>query len=149
MSDNLFEHGKSSQTDIIKPYIQKIRTKIGSDLSYDNIEFFLSQLRSCLVMLEEHESVPKWVKDFPMYRMKSEIFTFLSLFSALKIIKDPTSEERDQLHSLYRRVRELGEDKKWDLQVLHIQFIRVMGTKVQNYIIKLVIPRKLDRIDYN
>ena len=84
-----------------------------------------------------------------MYRMKSEIVTFLSMFSALDIVEDPTLVEKEKLSVLYRRIRKLGEERDWDLQVLHLQFIRAMGNKVQNYVIKLAIPRKQEPNDYN
>ncbi len=148
-SENLFNYGKSSQSAIIKPYIDLIRKEIGFKMGEDEIDYFISKLNSCSAMLSEHEVVPKWVKDLPTYRMKSEISAFLSMFSALKIANSPTSDEKDLLARLYSRVREFGKERDWDLQILHIQFIRVMGSKVQNYIIQLVLPRKLESIDYN
>ena len=147
---NLFDHGQSSQAGIIKPFIRRIRDNLaGKPLNPKNREFFFQQLRSLVAMLSELENRPKWVKDTESYRLKSEVVAFLSLLTALNLPDEPSSTEQELVSTLYEEAKEFGEERGWDPQILHVQFIRAMGTKVQNYIMKIVMPRTLKPIDYN
>ena len=147
---NLFDHGKSSQAEIIKPYMCSIRQSLsGIPLDGAGRTFFIDQLRSCLAKICEYEERPKWVNNVPSYRMKSEIATFLSLFSVIDLPAVPSEDDQQHVNDFYEEVKKFGENRKWDMQILHLQFIRAMGSNVQNYIMKLIVPRKLELIDYN
>jgi len=147
---NLFDHGRSSQSSIIKPYLHSIKLRLkDNSLDSGSRSFFIKELRSCIAMLSEHENRPKWVKDIETYRMKSEIAAFIALFAALELSEDDSSADKQDVKSLYNEVQDFGKDRGWDLQILHVQFIRAMGNNIQNYIIQIVTPHTLKPIDYN
>jgi len=147
---NLFDHGKSSQFKVIKPFMKKIREYVANhNIDSDFRNFFMDQLNSCIAMISEHEDRPKWVNNIDSYRMKSEIVVFISLFDCIEPSEEPTNDEKEEISYLYNSVRDLGKERDWDLQILHLQFLRAMGNAIQNYIIQIIIPRKLKPIDYN
>jgi len=148
--ENIFDHGISTQHIIIKPFVDNIqRRSDGEKLSKDFSDFFLEQLARCIDMVAEREVRPSWVKNLSSYREKSEIAIFLSLFSAIDLPDEPTDMEREIVSRLYNRVSNFGKGRNWDLKILHIQFVSMMGMNMHSYIMHVVMPKKLDPIDYN
>ena len=148
--ENPMECTGSTQLEIIKPYMSKIRNKISkTGISEEMGNYFIGQLISCLAMLAEHEAHPIWIRDLKNYRMKSEIVAFLSLFSSLGINEEPNDEEKRQISNLYENVCAIGAKRGWDLQILYLQFIRMTGVQPYNPLTSFSRPRVLELLDYN
>jgi len=159
-SSNLFDYGKSSQTEIIKPFMDKVRNyPLSNGLDSSFRSFFMTQLRNSLVMIEEHVEVPLWVEDFRKYKSNLEIVVFLSLFGSIDRTLNDKEKEKKDIEDLYSLVSEFGSKRNWDLDVLSLQFIRLMGNSVYNYILmgnsvynyilNIIFPQKLNPSDYN
>lgn len=148
--ENLFDHGKSTQVKIVEPTIIKIKAyfeKNGFDGGFK--DFFMSELKFCFARIGEFEERPVWVQDVADYRMRSEIVTFISIFSNLEPDKKPSYEENIIISATYKDVQEMGKEREWDLAMLHLQFMRISGSKLTNYITAIVFPRTLNPVDYN
>lgn len=147
---NLFDHGISSQISIIKPFMSRVRDRAKDGFTTEEFKsFFLGQLTTCLAMISEHENLPVWVKDVKSYRMKSEIVIFTSLLSCLEFNEEPDMAQHEAVNKIYDLVRDLGQDRGWNLGILHVQFLRVMGAVLNSHLHNIIQPRTLEPIDYN
>ena len=148
-SDNIFDHGIESQFPIIRPFIERIKDCSLENSTEEFRSYFLSQLSMCLSTVVEREKRPNWVKDVEDYQKKSEITIFLSFMSAIDFPDDPSSTEKESIHNIYESVKRLGQERDWDLQILHIQFMRLMGAIIHNQLIHEVMPKHLEPKDFN
>lgn len=103
----------------------------------------------CLSTVAEREKRPTWVKDVKDYQKKSEITIFLSFMSAIDFPNDPSESEKESIHKIYESIKRLGQEREWDLHILHIQFMRLMGFKLHSQLIHEVMPKNLEPIDFN
>ena len=151
MSDrNIFDHSRMNQIITVQPYIEKLRKDyIKNGMSCGFREYFMILMEHLLAEIVEHEERPSWVNDIEDYRMKSEIVAFTLLLGSIEPNVEPTEEENDEFTQLYEDVKEFGKSHGWNLSILHLQFIRCMGTPLYSHLSTIVNLRPLDPIDYN
>ena len=147
--DNLFDHGASSQFSLIWPFLEKIKARYeGKEMRICFDDFFVSQFDLCLSTVAERETRPNWVKNVRDYQMKSEICILLSFLSCLEI-PELSKEDGNSITELYNLIQKLGNDRDWDIHILHIQFMRLLGFNLMNHTINDILPQNLDSIDMN
>jgi hypothetical protein len=172
MPQNLFETGGDSQYQLLLPYIKNIKGyQIDDGLIIEFIDYFISQVKSAAVVREEREVLPSWVVDRKDYVMKSEILICATLFSAFLESKnlifksEGPSEETEEIegievpkftssqpaiiYKLYDAIRKLGQERNWDLGILHFQILKTFGGHFKTLFGGLIIPVKLQNKDYN
>ena len=118
-------------------------------MSHDFREYFVNFVKLLCNERAEHEARPFWVTDIEDYRMKSEIVCFVLLLGSIEPSEEPTEEENAQITQFYEDIKEYGGNNGWDLSILHLQFLRCMGTSLHSSLKTMVCLRKLDPIDYN
>ena len=172
MARNFFETGGNEQYLIIKPFIEVLKVYNPGDTGNSDqfISFFIRQLKEALKKREE-EILPEWARDVRDYVMKSEILICSTLYATIlkREIPPICQDEIDYLlrskgtqyksefkdigsyisilaSLLYKEIKELGYERGWDLNILHLQILKtILGTYQRSKVSSKVLCGK----DYN
>ena len=150
LDGNIFDHSLLNQIKTVQPYIEKVRKDyLKNGMSCGFREYFMVLMKHLLAEMVEHEERPSWVHDIEDYKMKSEIVALTLLLGSIEPSVEPTEEENDEFTQFYEDIKEFGINHGWNLNILHLQFIRCMGTPLYSHLSSMVNFRSLDTIDYN
>jgi hypothetical protein len=151
--ENIFEHGGSKQYEIIKPFIENLKSY---NSSYgDFVEFFIKTGLSAIVFCEEFEELEDWVVDHTRYWAQSEVLIFCSLFDSISketfisIYESTNIYPGDLAQQLFVRLTEIGKERGWDFLSLNVQFMKASGIPFKSSLTPYILPQILGPIDYN
>jgi hypothetical protein len=142
------------------------------------INFFISRINAALDKLGEGEETPDWVFNIEEYRRNNEILLAHALFRAVLELKNMPlgnsyePEIRDDIPmlnvvssdgsvrpsnpaipmlmgSLFQALVDLGEERKWDLDVLRSQIFSCFGMNPSISVSEYIGPDQRVGFDYN